>query len=791
MGRNKGTKVGLGEFLGKDAPSSEFGSLPNRPKERSDGDDGRFQRKSEHSSSGGYGDRSIGGGFGGDQMGRKLEDSAGRGDGESNWRRGGGGSGNSSEFRDRGGYGNRGGLTSRSGYTAGDRFDDRGDNRSGYGSRGGYSDRGSSRGNYGDRGGDRGGFGSERSSERNPGGERPKFNLSKRTIPIEQQDQSRLKPDITKPKSNPFGGATAADTASRLAALDLKAKERSNQVHKTSESSVAKVKPENSVAETEILKETSAAAPSSIESKTESVENLKDNYGTEIEEKLERKDRPEKKKREPKVINSRAALFGEAPAATSGLSGRRDDRERGADRDSFKSRRAPPPIVNERFAKLADEEREKSRARDERRTFAGDRFSGPPPTQNSRFSKAIEADEDYVRPEDRNVGPRKNRFDEDNDPRGPPPMIQKSRFALAAAEMEAEREVEVREREERRMIRGGGRDMDGPPPIQTNSRFAAAAADREMEKEREMQEREERHNERRHDYEGNGGAGRYEDDRGGRNGGGYKGRMNRGQGEGNFQLMGKDRTTTTFVKPELPSHLQPKKVEEPILPAVEAPLALPGEDEEAARARFEKKRREEKEKEAAEQKKAEEAAAKKRAEEAVANEKAKKALEAEDDLLETFVNSGKYGVELKEWCQAQKGILPSVEKLVFHLLINSQKDDPNPACPWAESNNYGAALASLVEDDANAMIEVLFAIQRFCNSIGFPKIENEGLIQAMFRNMYKFDLADEEAFSDWKDDESPGREEGKGKTLIQTMDWFNWLEEDDEEDDESEAEDYE
>lgn len=307
-----------------------------------------------------------------------------------------------------------------------------------------------------------------------------------------------------------------------------------------------------------------------------------------------------------------------------------------------------------------------------------------------------------------------------------------------------------------------------------------------------MKEREERNNERRHQYEEQGGrgGGRHEDDRGGHGGMRYKGRMNRGQGEGNFHAMGKDRTTTTFVKPELPSHLQPKKVEEPVLPAVEAPLALPGEDEEAARARIEKKRNEEREKELAAQKKAEEEAVQKRAEEAAANENAQKALEAEDDLLQTFVFGGKSGMELKEWCQAQKNILPSVEKLVFHLLINTQKDDPNPLCPWAESNNYGAALTSLVEDDSYAMIEVLFAIQRFCNCIGFPKIKNEGLIQAMFRNMYKYDLADEEAFSDWKDDESPEREEGKGKTLIQTMDWFNWLEEDEDEDD-SDEDDYE
>lgn len=57
----------------------------------------------------------------------------------------------------------------------------------------------------------------------------------------------------------------------------------------------------------------------------------------------------------------------------------------------------------------------------------------------------------------------------------------------------------------------------------------------------------------------------------------------------------------------------------------------------------------------------------------------------------------------------------------------------------------------------------------------------------MFRNMYKYDLVDDEAFEVWKEDESSEHEKGKMTAIIQTIDWFNWLEEDDEE----EEEDYE
>jgi len=59
----------------------------------------------------------------------------------------------------------------------------------------------------------------------------------------------------------------------------------------------------------------------------------------------------------------------------------------------------------------------------------------------------------------------------------------------------------------------------------------------------------------------------------------------------------------------------------------------------------------------------------------------------------------------------------------------------------------------------------------------FPKINGEYLVQAMFRSVYKFNLADLEAFYKWKEDESEEHSEGKTKTIIQTVGWFNWLEE--------------
>jgi hypothetical protein len=49
-------------------------------------------------------------------------------------------------------------------------------------------------------------------------------------------------------------------------------------------------------------------------------------------------------------------------------------------------------------------------------------------------------------------------------------------------------------------------------------------------------------------------------------------------------------------------------------------------------------------------------------------------------------------------------------------------------------------------------------------------------------------LAEAEAFSMWKEDESSENEAGKLKAVVQTVEWFNWLEDDNDEDEEEEYE---
>lgn len=67
-------------------------------------------------------------------------------------------------------------------------------------------------------------------------------------------------------------------------------------------------------------------------------------------------------------------------------------------------------------------------------------------------------------------------------------------------------------------------------------------------------------------------------------------------------------------------------------------------------------------------------------------------------------------------------------------------------------------------------------------------MNGEYIVQSMFRSMYKYDLVEDQAFDGWKEDESSEHEAGKMTAIVQTIDWFNWLEEEDDDSDEYEEE---
>lgn len=235
--------------------------------------------------------------------------------------------------------------------------------------------------------------------------------------------------------------------------------------------------------------------------------------------------------------------------------------------------------------------------------------------------------------------------------------------------------------------------------------------------------------------------------------------------------------------------LKPKKEKEAvILPPVSAPLTLPGEDEEAAKLRIEKKKKEEAERKAKEEEEARLAAQQKAEAEQKAKEDAKRAKEMESDIIGLFKEQS--GADLKKSLEEKGNLLPPVETLVYSYLKEVEGRNPDVECKWASKEQRGDALLSIVADDVMGQVQILWAIQRYCDWLGFPKLNNEYLIQTMFTNMYKFDLADADAFDVWKEDDSDEHEVGKQKCLVQTIDWFNWLEEDDEEE-EYEGDEYE
>ena len=458
--------------------------------------------------------------------------------------------------------------------------------------------------------------------------------------------------------------------------------------------------------------------------------------------------------------------------------------------------------MNKRFEQLAEEEKEKNRGRDNRRLgpppVANSRFAaaaeadkafrddrGPPPQANSRFAAAAEADRSSFRDRDDRGPPvpANSRFASaaeadrsSRDDRGPPPQAN-SRFAAAAAM--AEKEDGMRDRRDR--------DRDGPfnrndgPPVPQNSRFAmAAAADRDYNERGDRDRFDDRGGRYRDDYDRRGRDGY---DRRGRDDYDRKGHDDSDRRDGRGRFAGDQDRSTDAGPPKraVDDLLKPKA---PVL--AENILKVPSKEHKDNVLKVPSK--EHADNILMPKQKEEPVKAKEENQEEKPDKPVIAPAEAVDDseLIEEFANGGKLGEELKSWCEDK--VFPSVERLVFHLLDTTEKLNPSPECGWADASKYGSALVSLVEDDLIKQVEVLFAIQKYCDKLGFPKLNDEYVVQAMFRSMYKYDLAESDAFTMWKDDESPAHEAGKLNAVIQTVDWFNWLEEDE---DDEEEEDYE
>ena len=341
MSSKKGVKLSLGEFIGAAGGSAATSSLPKGPAQRAPDDDGAFKRpvrrsdnyndqpptRSEGDGNWRRGGGSTGGapssGFGGSNTGsdnyRDQEPSRSEGDG--NWRRG--GADHSSGGGSRDSYvNNRSGGRSNDDRGAGGYSRDTGsDNRSGNNWRGGGINR----------------------ENVNPtpsasSGERPRLQLKSRTAPIPEpiSVKEHGAPSITnsstqRTKPNPFGSAVAVDVALNVTesnnpnvSTDLKEVDKGdlsndkivNELAETVEATVSisevTVETKEVLAETKVDEETSEIKPSdatvSIKEVTEEIKV--EEKTSEIKSSDMKSEKRDKGRREPDVINSRAAAFG-------------------------------------------------------------------------------------------------------------------------------------------------------------------------------------------------------------------------------------------------------------------------------------------------------------------------------------------------------------------------------------------------------------------------------------------------------------------------------------------------
>jgi hypothetical protein len=148
------------------------------------------------------------------------------------------------------------------------------------------------------------------------------LSLQKRTAPPPEPVKSespkieaKAKPAVaSKPKVSPFGSATAIDTASKLAALDLKEKEKKEEPPKAPQL-LKKEGPEKEVSKeshAEGTKEEEKPAEVTPSPKQEEKENAGKKEDAPKKEDAKRRDE-KSKRREPKVVNARAAALETAP----------------------------------------------------------------------------------------------------------------------------------------------------------------------------------------------------------------------------------------------------------------------------------------------------------------------------------------------------------------------------------------------------------------------------------------------------------------------------------------------
>ena len=171
----------------------------------------------------------------------------------------------------------------------------------------------------------------------------------------------------------------------------------------------------------------------------------------------------------------------------------------------------------------------------------------------------------------------------------------------------------------------------------------------------------------------------------------------------------------------------------------------------------------------------------------------KEALNTAKKLAEDIVAKGIKGSALVKHIEGME-TKPQPASLVSVLLskITDPTASPAAACKWCEKAEYGEALATLNEGSTLKQLFCLYEVQKYFDSIKFPKIEIKGekknLIEVVFQVMYTNEIIDNDGFGAWSEDDN---EEipGKLNAVVQTTNFISMLDAVDEEEDEEEYED--
>jgi hypothetical protein len=104
---------------------------------------------------------------------------------------------------------------------------------------------------------------------------------------------------------------------------------------------------------------------------------------------------------------------------------------------------------------------------------------------------------------------------------------------------------------------------------------------------------------------------------------------------------------------------------------------------------------------------------------------------------------------------------------------------------------------ALSSDGVTAQVQLLEAVEAYCCSQDFARVRiksgDKYLIDVLFRLLYAYDLAEEEAFFAWhegcgSDSGDASKDQARLKAVLQTTDFFSWLLQDAEESEEEEQE---